>query len=54
MEYRVNITIDHYMTSMWQVHKQCDSQTHVNIFKFIMKREILKQDYKADCSELKH
>lgn len=39
MEYCVNITIDHYMTGMQQVHTQCDSQAHVNIFKFIIKRD---------------
>jgi hypothetical protein len=54
MEYCMNITTDHYMMGMWQVHTQCDSQTHTNIFKFIIKREILKRDYKADCDELKH
>jgi hypothetical protein len=25
MEYCVNITIDHYISGMWQVHTQCDS-----------------------------
>ena len=42
MEYCVNITKDHHRTGMQQVHTQCDPQTQVNIFKFIIKRDIVK------------